>query len=238
MKLFCRGKKIECDVVIYDELTEEKIKYYEDLPKHVDILCADSSNIVRIHKKCRIRNLKIYFFKGASNCICEFGQSSNNTSIDAEIKFFGGSNSHCCVGNFVQMNGTKIHLCNGSACIIGDETMISYNVYIRTSDGHAIIDRDTKEIINKQKNPCIIGNHCWVGLNSIITKNAQIPHDTIVAAGAVVTKIFKKSSTIIGGVPAKIIKENIEYSDKTIYEYELSISNHCGSRESNKPNGL
>ena len=41
---------------------------------------------------------------------------------------------------------------------IGDDCMISYNVKIRTNDGHTIYDNSTKEILNHAQN-ITIGNH-------------------------------------------------------------------------------
>ena len=51
----------------------------------------------------------------------------------------------------------------------------------------------------------IIGNDCWIGDSVIIMEGVKIADGTIVAAGAVVTKDTMPYS-IIGGVPAKIIK--------------------------------
>lgn len=50
-----------------------------------------------------------------------------------------------------------------------------------------------------------IGNNCWVGSNVIITDGVEIGNNCVVAAGAVVTKSFPNNS-MIGGVPAKLIK--------------------------------
>lgn len=59
-------------------------------------------------------------------------------------------------------------------------------------------------IINK---PVIIGNNVWIGANVIILAGVTIPDGTIIAAGAVVKKDLEKENTIIGGVPAKYLKD-------------------------------
>jgi acetyltransferase-like isoleucine patch superfamily enzyme len=51
----------------------------------------------------------------------------------------------------------------------------------------------------------IIGKNCWIGNNTTILKNSKIGDNSIVAVGAVVSGVFPEN-VIIGGVPAKIIK--------------------------------
>ena len=53
--------------------------------------------------------------------------------------------------------------------------------------------------------PIVLGKRVWVGSNSTITKGVTIGDNSIVAAGAVVTKDVP-ANCIVGGVPAKIIK--------------------------------
>lgn len=52
----------------------------------------------------------------------------------------------------------------------------------------------------------IIGNNVWIGANSVIVAGVEIEDGSIIAAGSVVTKNVSKN-VIVGGVPAKIIKE-------------------------------
>ncbi len=53
-----------------------------------------------------------------------------------------------------------------------------------------------------------IGQNCWIGSKVTILDGVEIGNGCIIAAGAVVTKSFP-SNSIIGGVPAKLIKEKI-----------------------------
>lgn len=74
---------------------------------------------------------------------------------------------------------------------------------IRDSDNHII-----KEPGFMKTKPIIIGNHVWIGMNAIILKGVKIGDGAIVSAGAVVNRDIPEN-TLVGGVPAKIIKENI-----------------------------
>lgn len=51
-----------------------------------------------------------------------------------------------------------------------------------------------------------IGNNCWIGAKATILDGTRIGNGCIVAAGAVVRGSFP-DNVIIGGVPAKIIKQ-------------------------------
>ena len=54
---------------------------------------------------------------------------------------------------------------------------------------------------------CItIGNNVWIGAGAIILPNVKIGDGVIIGAGSVVTKSFS-ANQVIGGVPAKLIKE-------------------------------
>lgn len=50
-----------------------------------------------------------------------------------------------------------------------------------------------------------IGKNCWIGSKVTILDGVKISNGCIIAAGSVVTKSFPENS-IIGGVPAKILK--------------------------------
>ena len=51
----------------------------------------------------------------------------------------------------------------------------------------------------------LIEDNVWIGVNSTILPGVTIGSGSIIAAGAVVTKDVPKN-TIVGGIPAKIIR--------------------------------
>jgi len=213
------NKKISGNVFLFDEEKDIKLEYNRQLPKNIFITDCGESNIVKVHSNIKARNIKIYFSPNTKNCSCILDDSGDSAGLDIEVIFLDGEKSELKIGKRTGMNGTKIWLGNGSKCFIGDDCRFSYEIIIRTTDGHTIIDNETKEIINNQKCPCIIGNSCWIGLRSIINKNVQLPNDTIVGSGSVVTGQFDKPYTIIAGNPAKIIKEGVKHNRENIYMY-------------------
>jgi len=88
---------------------------------------------------------------------------------------------------------------------IGNNVAISENVSIRDSDNHSILD--SKHI---KTSPVKIGHNVWIGMNVTILKGVTIGDGAIIAAGAVVNKDVP-SGCLAGGVPAKVIKNNVEW---------------------------
>ncbi|WP_214459957.1 acyltransferase [Flavihumibacter fluvii] len=85
--------------------------------------------------------------------------------------------------------------------VIGDYSRIGANTGL-LSGNHSVYDHKIYEA-----KETIIGKYCWIGMNSVILPGVVLGDYTKVAAGSVVTKSFPAGYCIIGGNPAKIIKE-------------------------------
>ena len=59
---------------------------------------------------------------------------------------------------------------------------------------------------NTESKQTIIGNDVWIGSNATVLAGVTIGDGAIVAAGAVVTRDVDEN-TIVGGVPAKYIRD-------------------------------
>ena len=71
---------------------------------------------------------------------------------------------------------------------------------------------------------CKIGDHCMIGMNSVIMDGAEIGEGSIIAAGAVVKeRSIIPPGSLVAGIPGKIIKqvsrEQIEVFDATAKRY-------------------
>ncbi len=86
--------------------------------------------------------------------------------------------------------------------VIGDNTLIGHHVVMVTLN-HAQAPAHRGDIYPK---PIVIGQNVWIGANVTILPGVTIGDGAIIAAGAVVTKDVKPN-TIVGGVPARFIKE-------------------------------
>lgn len=85
---------------------------------------------------------------------------------------------------------------------IGDGALIGHNVVIATLN-HAEAPNDRGSMIPGK---VTLGENVWIGANATILAGVSIGDGAIVAAGAVVTKDVAEN-TVVGGVPAKLIKE-------------------------------
>ncbi len=77
---------------------------------------------------------------------------------------------------------------------------------------------DDEEIFNwRRQNRVTIGHDVWIGHGAIIMKGVKVGTGAVIASGAVVTKDVEPY-TIVGGVPAKTIKErfNREIAEKLL----------------------
>lgn len=85
---------------------------------------------------------------------------------------------------------------------MGDGCQIGHNVVFATLNHDIAPERRA----NTYPAPIVLGKNVWIGSNSTILQGVTIGDNAIVAAGAVVTKDVP-ANTIVGGVPAKIIKQ-------------------------------
>lgn len=88
---------------------------------------------------------------------------------------------------------------------IGDDVAIAREVVIRDTDAHNIMGDN-----HKKTKPVKIGNHVWIGAKAMIMKGVTIADGAIIAAGAIVTKDVPEKS-IVAGIPARVIRENVEW---------------------------
>ena len=109
-----------------------------------------------------------------------------------------GKNIHIGKHVFINM-GCKFQ--DQGGIFIGDGALIGHNVVLATLN-HAMSPRDRSSMVPA---PIHIGRNVWIGANATVLPGVTIGDGAIVAAGAVVTKDVPEN-TIVGGVPAKIIR--------------------------------
>lgn len=105
-------------------------------------------------------------------------------------------------GTFITANSSI--LCKDSIDI-GSDCAISWDVQIMDSDFHMVSGQSS---VSK---PIKIGNQVWIGSRVTILKGVSIGDGAVIAAGSIVTKDVP-TATLVGGNPAKIIRQNVEWS--------------------------
>jgi len=114
------------------------------------------------------------------------------------------------IGDRVALNANAyFNACSGGRIVLGNDVLVAPNVVMRTSD-HVTSSLD--QPINAQRHiggEIITGDDVWIGANATVVGGVHIGQGAIVAAGAVVTRDVKPY-TIVGGVPARFIKNRGE----------------------------
>ncbi|MCV9931277.1 hypothetical protein OIU80_03205 [Flavobacterium sp. LS1R47] len=104
-----------------------------------------------------------------------------------------------------------------SKIIIGKDCMFAKDIDIRTGDSHSILDQRTKKRINHAQN-VEIGDHVWIASHVSILKGSVVSSNSVVATRAVVAGKFEKENVLLAGIPAKVIKENVNWDRVRIYD--------------------
>ena len=109
-----------------------------------------------------------------------------------------GKNIHIGKNVFINM-GCKFQ--DQGGIFIGDGALIGHNVVLATLN-HAKSPQNRSSMLPA---PIHIGENVWIGANATVLPGVTIGDGAIVAAGAVVTRNIPEN-TIVGGVPAKVIR--------------------------------
>lgn len=105
------------------------------------------------------------------------------------------------IGDYVLISpGCRISACH--EITIGDSVMMANGVYITDSDWHEMYDRASRA---KSITPVRIGNNVWLGDGSTVLKGVTIGENSVVAAGAVVSRDVP-ANVVVAGNPAQVVK--------------------------------
>lgn len=176
---------------------------------------------------------------------------ANLITLGAGVYLDKASYLHACpngihIGdNTIIMHGAILHVYNfrnipHSGIKIGRDSLIGEYSVIRGQGGVEIGDRvytspfvqiiAVNHVFDDRNNPfvdqgitaegIIIEDDVWIGAGAIVTDSVRIGKGAVVAAGAVVTNDVKPH-TVVGGVPARVLREitgdKIEQRDRVIY---------------------
>jgi len=140
-----------------------------------------------------------------------------HVSLYAGVSFALGENGTCKIGDFTLLNGALIMA--DEHIEIGRHVLVSWNVGIADSDFHPLDaaqrridtlalapfykDRPPRPVLKTA--PVIIEDNVWIGMNAVILKGVTIGENSVVAAGAVVSKSVPPN-VVVAGNPAVIVK--------------------------------
>lgn len=154
-------------LILIDEQGNEK-PMTTNIPR-MKIYIKGNNNTIRIPEK---------------NQICgSFGIRSNNVLIDIKsqktlninVSTFFQDGQKLIIDEDTTIYGANIFLNEKEASVfIGKNCLFSGNITIWATDGHAILDAQTNEVLNPITKPIIIHDHCWCGHSVFMTKNKYV----------------------------------------------------------------
>jgi len=175
-----------------------------------------------------IQGLKVNFKGKHARLVVHYGTCFTNSSVTLGDNALVEIGEEASIRNLhiSQVNSAQVKIGHRFKCIgctiechdesgldvfIGNDCLFSYQIIIRTSDGHTIYDTETGNPVNIPKRGVKIGNNVWIGMRAVVLKESVIPNNSVVAACALVSGEFEEQNTILAGVPAKVIKRNINW---------------------------
>lgn len=164
-----------------------------------------------------IKPFMIRFGFGGSNGIVSNARSE--LCLEKGSKLIFGGNAQFAEGCSIRNSGIlKIGKNSGmnknsfiscyKSITIGEDLTAGWNVSIRDSDGHTIIHNGEKKLLFA---PVIIGNKVWLCSYADILKGVVIGNNNVVSYRSLVVKSDGKDNVMLGGTPANIIQENIDW---------------------------
>ena len=155
---------------------------------------------------------------------CSLGSCGKNVTIGKKLELFGEKNLH--LGNDVSLGNNMTIMCTRAKVYFGDHVMIAAGSKVITG-GHRmdLLGRYMKSVTNDEKLPeddrdIVFEGDNWIGVNTTILRGVTVGRGSVIAAGAVVTKDVPRYS-IVGGVPAKVLKMRL--TDEQIAEHEALL---------------
>ena len=139
----------------------------------------------------------------------------NNIRIGAFSQIIA-ANSFNNIGEFIRIGnnvgiGEFAYLGGGGGLEIGDDCIIGQYFSCHPENHHFENPEKLIRLQGVSRKGIKIGRNCWIGSKVTILDGVSIGNDCVIAAGAVVTKSIP-SNSVIGGVPAKIIKQRTGFA--------------------------
>lgn len=182
-------------------------------PDNLNCRLNGRNNVISFDKGVMLSN-ESQFYLGTNNLI-HIGSSRHTINVNISVN----NNCSFILGRNNYFNGRLTSIVSEETnVVIGSECLFSFGIMIRTADPHLIYDSFSHERINPSKN-VMIGDHCWIGQNSLILKGSKIGSGSILGACSVLSGKQISSNTIWAGNPARLVKENIFWDGSCVHTW-------------------
>ena len=179
------------------------------------IIFEGKGNILFIEEGVSLRKSRIVF--QGDNGVAYLSSSKHALNLSLSIfndsTFYIGGNSYTNPAKPLNAVASE-----RKYIVIGEDSLCSFGVWIRTADPHLIFRNDDLKRINPSKG-VVVGDHVWIGQEAMLLKGTVVGSGSIVAARSVCSNKAIPSNTSWGGNPAKQIGEGICFSKQSAHTF-------------------
>ena len=155
------------------------------------------------------------------------------STLDGATIILNGNNNTVTIGPWCTLNGTELYAeddgntislgehtkvlgkthfaaIEGTKITIGQDCLFSSDVHFRTGDSHSVLNMQGRRV--NPSEDIVVGDHVWFGTKVTCLKGTQIAPHSIVGACALVSGKFADPHCALAGVPAKVVKQGVDWS--------------------------
>lgn len=177
--------------------------------RNCDIACHSKRNIFVAGFSCKLEGLFVHIYGTIGAAILSPGVTTQKG------------------GNFCVQENSYI--------LLGSDSMLSNNVFIRTSDSHGIYDKASGERINAARS-VILHQHTWISRAATLNKGTEIGEGSVVGQGTVANGQLKANS-IYSGAPATLVRGDIVWDRRQALSlpatHDAAVSHFLASFQQN-----
>lgn len=205
---------------IYFNFTTLPFKQAIQLP----VIISRNTVIGNINKNCieikvKVKMGMIIFGKGGLERIIV--PKKNYLSVEKGSKIIFNGSAIFSMGSSIKVANDAILIFGNNfyanrnftlVCVdsieFGNDILIGWNVEIRDTDGHYIIENGEEK---SNHSPITVENHVWICSYATIMKGCKIGNNCVVAYKSCLIKSDGQDNCLMGGYPAKILRQEINW---------------------------
>jgi acetyltransferase-like isoleucine patch superfamily enzyme len=178
---------------------------------------AGTGNVLYVEDGVKLRNSRLRFL--GSNAVIHIRKSPRFARLVASVfeesvLYIGPGASFTSEARFLPTERKHV--------IIGSDAMFSSRVTFRTADPHLVYAVGNHQRINPSAS-IWVGDHVWLGEDTLLLKGARVGSGSILAARALITKTVPSNSTA-AGVPGRVVGTGIFWTRPSVHAYSQAQS--------------
>jgi acetyltransferase-like isoleucine patch superfamily enzyme len=140
---------------------------------------------------------------------------SGLVTVNVGVEIYMADDSRLLLGPGQDINNTvRLYMHEPSSITVGSDCLWATGD-VWTSDMHSIIDDQTGERTN-HVGDVVIGDRVWLGQDFLVLGGSTIGDDSVVAARSVLTGKTYPSKSLIGGQPARVLRNGIRWDQRLL----------------------